>query len=171
MEDDEGPTVRERHQLGGEKSSAEDSDVEVSCYTLLSSAQLNKSSSWVATVGSEIIPTICHTDENKTLSRFHLTFFLLSYMTPRWTVNLQFFTTTGLRRGIRTRVLRPNFQTTETIRTNLKVARLRGTAACLTTPGEKKQCTRWIQGLGSRGASFVELRTIPSWDIAPPVGK
>ena len=121
---------------------------------------------------SWVVPTICHTDENKKLSRLHLTFFLLlSYMTPRWTVNLQFFTTTGLRRGIRTRVLRPNFQTTETIRTNLKVARLRGTAACLTTPGEKKQCTRWIQGLGSRGASFVELRTIPSWDIAPPVGK
>ena len=83
MEDDEGPTVRERHQLGGEKSLAEDSDVEVSCYTLLSSAQINKTSSWVATVGSEIIPTICHTDENKTLSRLHLTFFLLSYMTPR----------------------------------------------------------------------------------------
>ncbi len=77
MEDDEGPTVRERQQLGGEKSSAEDSDVEVSCYTLLSSAQLNKSSSWVATVGSEIIPTICHTDENKKLSSLHLTFFLL----------------------------------------------------------------------------------------------
>ncbi len=77
MDDDEGPTVRERHQLGGEKSSSEDSDVEVSCYTLLSSAQLNKWSSWVATVGSEIIPTICHTDENKKLSRLHLTFFLL----------------------------------------------------------------------------------------------
>ncbi len=83
MEDDEGPTVRERHQLGGEKSSAEDSDVEVSCYNLLSSAQFNKSSSWVATVGSEIIPTICHTDENKKLSYLHLTFFLLSHMTPR----------------------------------------------------------------------------------------
>jgi hypothetical protein len=27
--DDEGPTARERHQLGGKKSSAEDSDVEV----------------------------------------------------------------------------------------------------------------------------------------------
>ena len=169
MEDDEGPTVRERHQLGGEKSSAEDSDVEVSCYTLLSSAQLNKSSSWVATVGSEIISTICHTDENKKLSRLHLTFFLLSYMTPRWTVNLQFFTTTGLRRGIRTRVLMPNCQTTETIRTNLKVARLRD-AACLTTPGEKQQCSS-CQGLGSGVASFVEFRTIPSWDIAPPVGK
>ena len=73
MDDGDGPTVRERHQLGGEKSSAEDSDVEVSCYTLLSSAQFNKSSSWVATVGSEIIPTICHT--NKKLSRLHLTFF------------------------------------------------------------------------------------------------
>jgi hypothetical protein len=73
--DDEGPTVRERHQLGGEKSSAEDSDVEVSFYILLSSVRLNKSSSWVATVGSEIIPTICHTGENKKLSRLHLTFF------------------------------------------------------------------------------------------------
>jgi hypothetical protein len=72
---DEGPTVRERHQLGSEKSSAEDSNVEVSFYILLSSVQLNKSSSWVATVGSEIIPTICHTGENKKFSRLHLTFF------------------------------------------------------------------------------------------------
>jgi hypothetical protein len=151
--DDEGPTARERHQLGSEKSSAEDSDVEVSFYILLSSVRLNKSSSWVATVGSEIIPTICHTRENKKLSRLHLTFFDTQ-------VNSQsaiFYK----ERGNRTRVLMPNCQTTETIRMNLKVARLRGTA-CLTTPGEKQQCSSWIQGLGSRGASFVEFRTIPS---------